>query len=51
MTNKKKPLQILLTEEQKAFIRSEANKESITMNAYLLGLIKKDQKRVERGNK
>jgi hypothetical protein len=46
MSIKKKPLQILLTEDQKAFIRGEAERQAITMNAYLLGLVKKDQKQL-----
>ena len=43
----KKPLQILLTEEQKSFIKSEAVRQAITMNAYLIGLVKNDQKHLE----
>ena len=48
MTNKKKPLQILLTEDQKAFIRGEATKAAVTMNGYLISLVNADKKRVER---
>lgn len=45
---KKKPLQIYLTDEVKSFVESQAIEQDMRMTSYVVSLIKKDQKRVER---
>ena len=44
----KKPLQIYLTDEVKSFVESQAIEQDTPMTNYVVNLIKKDQKRVER---
>lgn len=46
--SKKKPLPIYLLDDLKNYIKEQAEKEGETMNSYIVSLIKKDQKRVER---
>ena len=49
---KKKPLQVYLTESRKAFIENETyQREMSSMSDFIISLIDKEQKRVERGNK
>mgnify|MGYP003648729549 FL=1 len=45
---KKKPLQVYLTDEVKSFVEEQAIERDERMTTYIVNLIKKDQKRIER---
>lgn len=42
---KKKPLQVYLTEDEKKFVQLEANKKGIAQTEYLRGLVNNQKKR------
>jgi len=47
-TKKREPLLINFPADVKKFLKSQSVEEDLTMGSFVIGLVKKEQKRVER---